>query len=165
MKRPTTMTIRLSKHRTTALLRPLFCVLGLVCLSAGIGLLRHADTVDRTYESVTGTIERIDRYRRVVRGKTRTHYDVTVRYEVDGRGHIGKVNFYRWSMRVGDPIELKYDPADPSRIEMPQEGHLFGWILFGCGVFVFVTGLCVPLLLRKSQEIAASAVENSPEKE
>lgn len=60
-------------------------------------------------------------------------YDVTVRYEVDGKTYTEKLDFYSPSFEAGKTVDISYDPSNPSVI------HGGG----GFGIYVLVAGIVI----------------------
>ena len=67
-------------------------------------------------------------------------YIVKVKYTVDGKKYTADYGFYSPNYKVGDTVEIQYDPKDPSKTASPQ-GSIFGYIAIavGGGLLVLLT--------------------------
>ena len=63
-----------------------------------------------------------------------------VKDTVDGKKYTADYGFYSPTYKVGDTVEIQYDPKDPSKTASPQ-GSIFGYIAIavGGGLLVFLT--------------------------
>ena len=82
----------------------------------------------KSYLPVSGEITRIYR---VDDGGDDYHFDVFVKYTVDGKEYESLLGEYSSSFREGAAIELKYDPADP--VNVITAGGTSSTVLFAMG--------------------------------
>ena len=52
-------------------------------------------------------------------------------------------------MKEGDPIALKYNPADPAEIHATRMEYLLFTVLVFCGTLLLISAYLVPRLLKK----------------
>ena len=74
-------------------------------------------------------------------------YTVYVDYEVNGQKYSAAYPAYSSSMKVGDEVEVLYDPADPADITAPGSAAV-PWVFLGAGIGVLLLG--VVLFLRNA---------------
>lgn len=60
-----------------------------------------------------------------------TNYDVYVRYTVDGKEYTGLLNQYSPSYKVGDKVNVLYNPADPTDFAGASKGIAIYLIIIG----------------------------------
>ncbi|MEU2718226.1 DUF3592 domain-containing protein [Streptomyces sp. NPDC007205] len=75
---------------------------------------------------------------------TTVYYPVIAWSTDDGRAMETRTNIARPKNRtlpVGTRVEVRYDPADPSRWTLPAEGNGFWWLFVAIGVLFVVIGL------------------------
>ncbi len=82
----------------------------------------------KDYRPVSGEITRIYR---VEDGADDYHFDVFVKYTVDGKEYESLLGEYSSSFREGAAIDLKYDPADP--VHVITAGGTSSTVLFAMG--------------------------------
>lgn len=74
-------------------------------------------------------------------------YDVTVRFTVDGKEYSGLLNQYSPSYDVGDQVDVRYNPADPSDFHGVALGFSIYLMVIGVAMIAFV----VVTLVREKQ--------------
>ncbi|MFJ5724733.1 DUF3592 domain-containing protein [Streptomyces sp. NPDC093149] len=75
---------------------------------------------------------------------TTVYYPVIAWSTGDGRAMETRANIARPKNRtlpVGARVEVRYDPADPSRWTLPAEGNGFWWLFVAIGALFVVIGL------------------------
>ncbi|MBQ8175451.1 MAG: DUF3592 domain-containing protein [Oscillospiraceae bacterium] len=77
-------------------------------------------------ETVMATITEIDTYRTRSNGKTKTHHNVFIEYEIDGKTYNRELNYYTASMYEGKEIEVMYNPDNPADARANDD---FAWII------------------------------------
>lgn len=84
-------------------------------------------------------------------------YIIKVKYTVDNKEYTTDYGFYSPTYKVGDTVDIKYDPKDPSKTASPQ-GPIFGIIAIavGGGILVF---LIVGTILTKKKVKAIKEVQ------
>lgn len=103
-----------------------------------------------TEAAVTETRERVQSSGSRKHSSSRTVYDSVYEYEVDGVRYEGERKGWAFYTRVGEKIEIKYNPNNPAEnnyILAPDPAAL-GVNLAGGGVFVFM-GLFAAGVLQK----------------
>lgn len=78
-----------------------------------------------------GTIEKIES--RNIGATNRFRTNVYVRYTADGNEYRNIINYYTPWMRVGNKIDIYYDPGNPSRASGGEETR---FIVIGAGVIL-----------------------------
>jgi hypothetical protein len=68
----------------------------------------------------------------------RRYVNVYVRYSADGEEYRNVLNYYNRTMRVGDKIDIYYDPQNPLRANGGSETK---YVLLGIGIMI--TGVSV----------------------
>lgn len=138
--------------KTTKRFPPLFRVLGVLALLAGLYLMgesvaqyvtqcQQADW-PTTSASVTDCSSRVIRSGGRRHSHSRTVYDVTYQYQVNGERYTGRGTGQAAPRLVGDSLSVKYDPECPNRsttVLTPQISDLV--IPFGGGVLFCVLGV------------------------
>lgn len=136
----------------------------------GTESLRYDDELRSTGAVVSGEVIRVDdRYFPGYKGRGHTEYTPVTRQTVDGVDYETSLDEYVVSdepdyYRVGERLEVMYDPGDPSRAGVRSDdlrAHFLGNITFGRGAFY--TGLplfavSVPLLIAQMISGAARRV-------
>lgn len=134
-------------------------VVALGFLVGGTCFYLHVSNMEKEYKSVVAKIENIEKYReRHAGGKTHTHYNVTVSYQVNGSTYTEKLNEYSSSMEIGGTITLMYNPADPSEVHSTEIGGFIAIVFMATGALVLLIywlgfrKLIKKVLLREKQE-------------
>lgn len=58
-------------------------------------------------------------------------HDVTVSLTVDGKTYEGKLDHYKDSFEIGNRIEVRYDPKDPTTVLYASNFPTYGTMAFG----------------------------------
>jgi len=89
--------------------------------------------------SVEGVITDIEIEKYQKGSKTRTHYSISVDYEIDGVKYENIVHQYRSSMRIGGEITLYYLPNEPNTVKSGSKNTDFlGSVVIGMGSLIFI---------------------------
>lgn len=134
------------------LLLPLFALAAICLYAVTLILLRRAKRIRSRCSTCTGTIIRFEKDWDT--HMTRDHHGPRITpiltYMVDGRVYETKADYYATNMRVGNQLELLYDPADPSKATTSRGGRLAALITGGLAVFftcfVALMALALPTL-------------------
>lgn len=110
-------------------LRYFAIVIALIAIAAGVYMTFFQS---RGFEKTTATIVKIEELPRDFENEDQ-QYDVTVEYTVNGQKYTEKLGQYSPSYKVGDTVEVRYDPNDPSK--MNGGG--------GFGIYVLVIGVVI----------------------
>ena len=94
-------------------------------------------------------------------------YIVKVKYSVEGKEYTSDYGFYSPSYKVGDTVEIQYDPKDPSKTASPQ-GPIFGYIAIAVGggllVLLIVGTILTKKKVKKIEEVQGENVYAPSEK-
>lgn len=148
-------------------LPPLFRLLGVLALLAGLYLMggsvvlcvEQCQQTDwrMTSASVTDCSSRVIRSGGRGHSHSRTFYDVTYQYQVNGKCYTGQGTGQAAPHLVGDSLSIKYDPECPdssTTVLMPRASD---WgIPFGAGVLFCVLGGFLSGLLGRRRNRSAS---------
>ena len=134
-------------------LAALLLVLALVALCGGvyIGFFQT-----RGFESTTATIVRIDEEadHTSTEANAKT-YTVFVTYAVNGQEYTQELGTYAADYKVGKEVQIKYDPADPTRLYSASAG--FAAYLIGVGVVLIVASVMTILKNRQQRQAVKGA--------
>jgi len=119
----------------------LFLVVGVIMIGLGVyfGFIR-ADG----YVKTTGVIVSLEEvYNPTENDIDAVSYQPTVRFTVDGTEYQVEVGTYVEKDKLGQEMKIKYDPADPTKVEADQPGFaiyllVVGGILVAVSIFIFV---------------------------
>ncbi len=134
-------------------LRYLALVLGLIALAAGVYLSFFAY---QGYVKGTGEIVSVDKQAGV--DSDSEDYEVTVRFQADGKEYTGKLNNYSPSYKVGKQIGIRYDPQDPSRV---TGDSALSFYLIGVGILILLVVIVSWVRTNKSNKAAKAQQELS----
>ncbi|MBQ7171752.1 MAG: DUF3592 domain-containing protein [Clostridia bacterium] len=126
--------------------RILVLLSGLVVIAAGIFLLAHGNAVKkRCTEPATGVVVENREREDIDEGVISTVYYPVIEFEADGKtvSVTGSSGQNPAKYRIGDQVELLYNPADPSEMLIRGETGvgLFGIIAIVVGVIVSFVGI------------------------
>ena len=120
-----------------------FTILGGIFVIIGFNFIINNISFQAEAVSIEGVITNIEteRYRNN-KGETRTRYNVSIDYEVNGVKYENRINEYRSSMRIGDEITLYYLPDAPWIVRTGLKNDTVGGAFFaGIGSIFFVIGI------------------------
>lgn len=128
------------------------CLLSAVILIVGSIQNYTAQWEQNDWTSITAEVtdisSRVERSGGGRRSRSRTVYDITYSYEVEGQTYIGQLNGSSTLRLVGDELNIKYDPEAPessTTIMSPQISSLILSTLLG--IVFAVVGFCMSGLL------------------
>lgn len=134
----------------------IYKLITLILLIVGIGMiaggtygLSYVKRIDKEYVPTTAKIESIKQHAELRHGKRRTHRDVIVSYEVNGKMYTENLSSYSSSMKEGDRISLKYNPKQPEDIRSVDIENLIFLVMIFCGVTLLITALLAPRLFKR----------------
>lgn len=113
-------------------------VIGLCVMIGGICFFLHVSKIEKEYKPVKAKIENIEKHTERRNGETRTNYDVTVGYQVDGKEYRSELSEYSSSMEIGGDINLMYNPADPSEVHSTEIGKVISIVMIAAGALVLL---------------------------
>lgn len=131
------------------LVRCILFVVGIGILIGGAYGLSYVKRIDKEYVSTVAKIEHIQKYTKRSSKRVNNHYDVTVTYMVAGKQYSEKLNSYSSSMKVGNNIDLKYNPENPSDIRSVDIEHSIFVVMIFVGVTILLSYLFAPYLFKK----------------
>ena len=124
-------------------------IVGIGMIAGGIYGLSYIKRIDKEFVSTTAKIESIKQHTKLRHGKRRTHRDVIVSYEANGKMYTENLNSYSSSMKEGDSISLKYNPTQPEDIRSVEIENIIFLVLIFSGITLLIIGLFVPRIFRK----------------
>lgn len=137
----------------------IFGIIGFVFLVIGGSFLVADHNAQQHYHTADAQITDIESYQGSD-GERRHH--IWVSYTVEGTAYESLLSYYSSSMRVGQRLEIRYNPEDPYEVQVP-ESALFGWIFGGVGLLFFLLGMFFVVLLlrrrRRTRQLLASGTE------
>lgn len=104
------------EKKRPGILRILFCaVMILGCIAVLVnGIRSFCLQVSRSeWPQATATVTEVNEKTKIKSDSKRTVYDIEYTYTVDQTDHIGTVKEKGTPLKVGDTLEVKYDPAAP----------------------------------------------------
>lgn len=113
-------------------------VIGLCVMIGGICFFLYMNKIEKEYKPVIAKIENIEKHTERHNGETRTNYDVTVSYQVDGKEYRRELSEYSSSMEIGGDVNLMYNPADPSEVHSTEVGKVISIVMIVAGAFVLL---------------------------
>lgn len=116
-------------------------VFGLIFIAGAITAKYFDDSFFRTGRSVTAVISNITRERSL--SDDSYDYDVTVSYMVEGKKMEADLSYYSSSMHVGDPIEVYYQPDNPSKVKNKTGASIGFWIFLSFGLVMILIPLTI----------------------
>lgn len=131
------------------LIRYILFIAGIGIAAGGFYGLSNVKRIDQEYVSTVAKIENIQKYTEHRSKRARSHYDVTVTYMAAGKPYREKLNSYNSTMEIGDNIELKYDPKNPSDIRSVKIEHTIFTVMIFVGATVLISYLFAPYLFGK----------------
>ena len=118
------------KRLLNALVPVLFIAAGIFLIVMGVKTTHY----HKVYKETTATIANIYR---VDEGDD-YHYDVFVKYTVDGKSYDSELGSYSSDMREGQEVSILYDSADPLAIIPAGKGQVI--YFFAAGVVCILLG-------------------------
>lgn len=131
------------------LIRYILLAVGIAMIAGGIYGLSYVERIDKEYISTVAKIENIQKRTKRSSKRTRAHYDVIVTYTVAGKQYKENLNSYSPNMEIGDNIELKYNPKNPSDIRSVELEYLLFIVLIFVGATLLISYLFAPHLFQK----------------
>lgn len=126
----------------------MFGIVAVICIVAGCIVIF---TQPSNYEKTSAAIVSIEEDPNYIPDPDSTNdkqYIVKVKYTVDGKEYTTDYGFYSPSYKVGDTVEIQYDPKDPSKTAAPQ-GPIFGYIALGVGGGILVLLIVGTIITKK----------------
>lgn len=112
----------------------LFVVVGILFLALALFVDKaNKDFIESAVET-KAVISRIERDYSTSNGKTKTDYDVYVKYTVNGTTYERQLNYYNSGMDEGDEITVYYNPVNPTEMKGEQSMSV---------VFIIVPIFCI----------------------
>ena len=137
-------------------LAALLLVLALVSLCGGvyIGFFQT-----RGFETAKATIVRIDEEPDLTSTEANAKiYTTFVTYTVNGQEYTGELDSYASNYKVGKEVQVKYDPADPTKIYSASKG--FAIYLIGIGAALIAASVVTIMKNRQQRtEVKSSKTE------
>lgn len=131
------------------LIRYILFIVGTGIVTGGVYGLSYIKKIDKEYISTVAKIENIKKYTKRSSKRISAHYDVTVSYVVAEKQYHEQLNFYSATMKVGNNIELKYNPENPSDIRSVEIEHLIFIVMIFVGITILISYLFTPYLFSK----------------
>lgn len=125
----------------------LFVSVGLLA-AAGFGW-QNFEKINKEYRRTTARIESIERHYDSSAGKKRVYLRAIASYEVEGKQYREKLNFYSSMMKVGEDINILYNPRDPLQLRSLDFEPFVYLALFIGGLMLLVSAFVFPRLMRK----------------
>ena len=119
-----------------------FCLVGIVFTAIGGLTLKSTRERMETFIPVTAEITDFDR----------DDYPY-ISYTVDGKTYETRLGYSSTTMRLGQKIEIAYDPENPYEvIKTGAGGYLLPIIFGGMGILFVLIGILVALARRRAKE-------------
>lgn len=123
---------------------------GIILIIFGIILLGFKTD---NYVETVGKVTNVEQYLDHTGEDTRTVYDVSFDYTVDGKQYSGSFDGLGKAYNIGDDIKVFYDPENPQNTTNAKTG-IFGPIAIGLGALALVGGvLSAVKAFKKSREL------------
>lgn len=124
------MIVNAIKRLLNGVVPVLFVAAGIFLIVMGVRTTRF----QKIYDPATAVISNIYR----VDEGSDYHYDVFVKYTVDGKEYDSELGSYNSSMREGQEVAILYDPADPVTIVPAGNSQLI--YFYVSGVIAIILG-------------------------
>lgn len=124
-------------------------VIGLGMIAGGLWGVSNLKRIDKEYISTTAKIEKINKHTRRSNRKNYTTYEVIITYVANEKAYRGKLNSYNSFMRVGDSLQLKYNPRRVTDIRSVETENLLFMVMIIAGTIVLISTLFMPRLFKK----------------
>ncbi len=115
---------------------------GIFVLAFGIFAFGAVNRI-KNFPKTEATVTKTELYEQAYTDRDGTHHDetytVTVEYTVDGKEYETEYGVFS-EYKVGDKVEIAYNPKDPTDIAQPN-GILLPIILTAAGAAAFVAGV------------------------
>lgn len=129
----------------------ILCVVGAAFVIGGGCFYAYVGKIEKEFKPVVAKIENIEKHTQRRHGETEIRYDVTVSYQVDGVHYTSPINEYSSLMKIGQSIDLMYNPADPTEVRSTKIEKTIAVVLFAAGIFLLiVTWLVMPRILKRT---------------
>lgn len=139
------------KKQVKRMILIILCVAGAALATGGGCFYAYVGKIEKEYKPVVAKIENIEKHTQRRHGETEIRYDVTVSYQVDGVHYTSPINEYSSLMKIGQSIDLMYNPADPNEVRSTKIEKTIAVVLFTTGVFLLiVTWLVMPRILKRT---------------
>lgn len=130
--------------------------IGIILFVVGIGLLvggvygwQNFKRISQEYSQTTARIESIEKYYDHSAGKKHLHHWVTASYEVEGKQYKERLNFYSSMMKVGEDINILYNPHDPLQVRSLDFEPFIYLALLLSGGLLLISAFAFPRLMRR----------------
>lgn len=114
-------------------------IIGIIAIVFGIITLVQ----QKTFISTTGMVKSMDYEVDTSDDTIDDRFIYTVEFNVEGKDYEGKLTHNSDDLEIGQAVEIKYNPENPSSITEPGNGFsiyllILGPILLILGVFLFI---------------------------
>ena len=116
------------------------------------GVILSGFNFDR-YLQTTGKVTSVEEHVSTTDNKQK-EYDISFTYTVDGKEYEGIFANLSKEAKVGDDIEVWYDPADPERLTNSKMSNLVAPAMIGVGAIAIIAGVLLTVkAFKKSKEL------------
>lgn len=126
-------------YKPSASIITFLLLMGLVFAGVGGSILYHTARIRSEYIKTNATIVSFEsRSYRGSDGKTKSHTNTYIEYEIDGREYAATIGEYSSTWHVGDTIEVYCNPSNYNDVESGSVSLVLGIIFFSIGIFVML---------------------------
>ncbi len=135
-----------------------FIGFGLIFVLVASYLLIDNINVKNNWTETTSHIINIDKEKYRSDGKTKYRYFAIVEYSVDGQSYSGRLNTYSSGMRIGDSVDIYYNPENHADFQ-DASGNLLlvvmmliGFAPMGIGFYLIINDVKTNSKVKKLKE-------------